>query len=79
MMRQISVALLSLCIGIYGCAGRTPNPVMPQQYGDEKKSCNAIKQELTFIEGEIQRIIPNADKTGSNVALGVAGAFLIVP
>jgi len=31
------------------------------------------------IQSEIQRLIPETDKTGKNVGLGVAGAFLIVP
>lgn len=70
---------LILCLGIYGCAGRTPNPVIAQQYGDEKKSCSAIQKELTFIESEIKRMMPESDKTGQNVALGVAGVFLLVP
>jgi len=62
-----------------GCAGRAANPVMVHQYGDDQKSCKALKHELMFIEGEITRLMPQTEKTKKNVALGVAGALLIVP
>lgn len=61
------------------CAGRTPAPVMAAQYGDQQKSCKALQFELQNIQGEMQRLLPKTDKTGQNVALGVAGAFLLVP
>lgn len=64
---------------LVGCAGRAANPVMIQQYGDEKKSCQALEREMAFIQGEIQRLIPQTEKTGKNVALGVTGFFFIVP
>ena len=34
---------------------------------------------MVFIEDEIQRLIPQTDKTGKNVALGVTGFFFIIP
>jgi hypothetical protein len=34
---------------------------------------------MAFIQGEIQRLIPQTEKTGKNVALGVTGFFFIVP
>lgn len=34
---------------------------------------------MATVQGEIQRLLPKTDKTGQNVALGVAGAFLLVP
>ena len=68
-----------LMITVVGCAGRAANPVMVNQYGDEGKSCKALEKEILFTEEEIKRLMPATDKTGKNVALGVAGAFLIVP
>ena len=68
-----------LMITVAGCAGRAANPVMVNQYGDEGKSCKALEKEILFTEEEIKRLMPATDKTGKNVALGVAGAFLIVP
>lgn len=47
-----------------GCGGRAANPVMVHQYGDEQKSCQALEQEMAFIESEIQRLVPKTDKTG---------------
>jgi len=67
---------VTLCVG---CAGRAANPVMIQQYGDDKKSCQALEREMEFIQGEIQRLVPQTEKTGKNVVLGVTGFFFIVP
>lgn len=68
-----------LMITVAGCAGRAANPVMVNQYGDEGRSCEALEKEILFTEEEIKRLMPETDKTGKNVALGVAGAVLIVP
>ena len=56
-----------------------PNPVMIHQYGDDGRSCQALEREMLFIEDEIQRLIPQTNKTGANIVLGVTGFFLIVP
>jgi hypothetical protein len=62
-----------------GCAGRPANPVMVDQIGDNKKSCLSIETEMRFVETELKRLIPETDKTGKNVGLGIAGAIFIVP
>lgn len=77
MRRQLSV--LAIFALLAGCAGRPANPVMVDQVGDTKKSCAAIQAEMRGIEGEIQRLVPQTDKTGKNVGLGIAGAIFIVP
>lgn len=77
MNKKLAVGLL--IVGLVGCAGRAANPVMVQQYGDQNKSCEAIEKELSYIESEVQRLAPKTEKTGKNVGLGVAGAFLLVP
>ncbi len=69
----ISVVLLS------ACAGKTPNPIPQRQPGDESLSCSALKQELMDNQTKITHLIPKQNKTGKNVGLGIAGAFLIVP
>jgi len=74
---MVSTALAAALLS--GCAGRAANPVMVQQYGDQAKSCQALEMDMSFIESEVQRLVPKTEKTGSNVALGVAGAFLLVP
>lgn len=77
-MKKIIGSVL-MCAVLVGCAGRTPNPVMATQYGDRSKSCKTLEFEMGTAEGEMQRLLPKTDKTGSNVALGVAGAFFLVP
>jgi UTP-glucose-1-phosphate uridylyltransferase len=62
-----------------GCAGRSPNPVPQYQPQDDQMSCAAIKQEINDNQTKITNLIPKENKTGKNVALGVAGAFLLVP
>jgi len=76
-MRLIA-ALTAVCF-LAACAGRTPNPVLITQYSDREKSCKELGFEMDDIQAEIQRLLPQKDKTAKNVALGVAGWFLIVP
>lgn len=71
-----TLVAVTLCVD---CAGRAVNPVMIQQYGDDKKSCQALEREMAFIQGEIQRLVPQTEKTGKNVALGITGFFFLVP
>lgn len=79
-MRKATITFLTAAVfTLSACGGRTANPVMVNQYGDQNKNCKAIEFEMTSIQGEIQRLLPKKDKTGKNVALGVAGWFLIVP
>jgi hypothetical protein len=70
---------LFLAVVVVGCAGKAPHPVLVQQYGDDKKSCDVLEREMTFIVGEIQRLTPLADKTVKNLAMGAASLFLQVP
>jgi len=78
-MTKNIILAITLCSFLSACAGRDPNPVMAVQYGDYKKSCKALEFEISQAENEIQRLLPKKDKMGANVALGVAGAFLLVP
>ncbi len=71
--------LLVLAAGLAGCGGRSPNPVASYQPGDEQRSCTGLKTEVASTEQEIIRLLPYEDAAGKNVALGVAGVFLIVP
>jgi len=78
-MKKFVVAVASLALLTSACAGRAANPVMTAQYGDQKKSCAGLETEMIGIQQEIARLNPQTDKTGKNVALGVTGAFLVVP
>ena len=77
-LKRCVAAILSVAM-LVSCAGRDARPVSAYQYGDEKKSCKALDMELTLTEDEMGRLLPETQKAGKNVALGVAGVFLIVP
>lgn len=80
-MKSLSrIAAVMVAAGLLSaCAGRAANPVMVQQYGDNSKSCAALEHDMAFVESEIQRLVPQTEKTGKNTALGITGFFLIVP
>lgn len=46
--KKLTVLVAAIILG--GCAGRTANPVMVQQYGDNVKSCAALEHDMAFIE-----------------------------
>jgi hypothetical protein len=73
------VALLVASLALYGCAGSTPHPVPQYQPGDNQLSCGQIVQELNDNQSKILSLLPKQNKTGKNVALGVAGAIFLVP
>lgn len=64
---------------VFGCAGRDAHPIQAYQHGDTDKSCVALEKEISYTKTEIERLVPETQKAGKNVALGVAGAFLLVP
>lgn len=79
MRKYISALAMISVLSLTACGGRTPAPVMVAQYGDQNKNCKALEYEIMNIQSEIQRLLPKTDKTGKNVALGVAGWFFLVP
>ncbi len=80
MTRKALIALgLVGAVILASCGGRAPNPVSQYQPGDEDRSCDGLRSEIAMNEAEIAKLAPHEDATGKNVALGVAGAFLLVP
>lgn len=77
-MKKIISILISVIL-LTACAGNTPNPIPQHQPGDENLNCSELRQELMDNQTKITRLIPKQNKTGKNVGLGIAGAFLIVP
>jgi len=75
--KMIFTTLMISCLA--GCAGHDANPVMVVQYGDEGLSCKGLQLSMSEAQNEMQRLIGQTNKTGQNVALGVAGAFFLVP
>ncbi|CAM4426547.1 MAG: hypothetical protein LEGION0398_MBIBDBAK_01307 [Legionellaceae bacterium] len=76
-MKKIFLSLFF--ITLMGCAGKTANPISQYQVGDDIRNCNSIKVEIADNEAAIMKLVPQENKTGKNVALGVTGAFFLVP
>ena len=70
---------ISLITILLACGGRSPNPIVSYQPGDEKRSCEGLRMEIANNEQEVAKLLPYEDATGKNVALGVTGFFLVVP
>lgn len=71
--------LLAALLFVSACAGRAANPIAAVQIGDDRRSCDALIAEMSQIDSNIAAKLPDTQKTGKNVALGVAGLFLLVP
>lgn len=79
-MKKTLALVLIISIIVAGCAHTTPNPVPLAQVGDENKSCDAIANEMQqMVNLKTQAAGDRNSQVGTNVALGIAGAFLIVP
>ncbi len=79
-MNKTVASLLVVSMICASCAHTTPNPIPIAQVGDDTRSCEGIANEMqqmintkTAAEGD------RNSQVGTNVLLGVAGAFLIVP
>lgn len=72
--------LLIASIICSGCAHTTANPVQVAQPGDDTKGCDAITNEMQqMVEAKVTAEGDRNKQVAGNVALGVAGIFLIVP
>ena len=78
-MKKLLAMLAVILLTLSGCGGKAPDPIAQYQPGDEDRSCEGLKSEIAANEAEISKMLPGEDATGKNVALGVAGAFLLVP
>lgn len=76
-MKKILAATLIASVSLLGCAGRAANPVLLDQVGDNQKSCDTLQVEMAGIQSQIQKLVPESDKTGKNVGLGIGGIFLL--
>lgn len=77
--RAICISLV-FGLSLQGCSSTPANPIPIAQVGDETKSCNAITNEMQeMITAQEMAQGDKNKQTGTNVALGVTGLFLIVP
>lgn len=77
-MNKLIASILIVTV-LTACAGRNPRPVDAMKVTDKEMACEQIQNELLLANNEISRLSVDADKTAKNVALGVAGWFLIIP
>lgn len=80
MKKILFATVLTLALVNAGCVSSTANPVPLAQVGDDSKSCNAITNEMQqMINKRLEAAGDRNAQVGGNVALGVLGAFFIVP
>lgn len=71
----LSVSLIASSLG--GCfGGRAANPVATYQPTDEGLTCSSLLMAMGECQQGVDRLIPETQKTGKNVALGVAGLIV---
>ena len=75
------VICLSLIASVFlaGCAGRKANPVAIYLPGDENRSCDGLKTEITQLQADMQGMLPKTSKEFTNALWATAGFFLIAP
>ena len=75
------VICLSLIASVFlaGCAGRKANPVAIYLPGDENRSCDGLRMEITQLQADMQGMLPKTSKEFTNALWATAGAFYIVP
>jgi len=78
-MRKVICLLLTVVMLFAGCAGREANPIATYMPGDNERSCEGLKVEMSQLDADMRRMLPKTDKGLGNVLLGAAGCFLIVP
>lgn len=78
--KSVIAGVLALSVLNAGCVSSTANPIPLAQVGDDTKSCDAIVNEMQqMINARLKAEGDRNAQVGGNVALGVLGAFLIVP
>ncbi len=79
-MNKIIAVLLAVSLITTGCASTPANPIPIAQVGDETKPCDAIINEMQqMITAQDKAAADREKQIGTNVALGITGAILIVP
>lgn len=77
---NIRLILLSFSVFLSGCVHTTPMPIQVSQPGDSMMSCQSIISEME----DMATLVKSKDselngQIAKNSALGVTGAFLLVP
>ena len=82
MKKLLIMLLLSAfaAMSVVGCGGRAANPIATKEVGDRDLDCDEIEAEMSDLDAQARRLLGEQEnKTGKNVALGVAGLFFLWP
>ena len=78
MKNAICTMLLSAILLLPSCGGRSANPISVREVGDSKMDCEDIAAEMAELDSRARRLMSEQEnKTGENVAWGVAGLILL--
>lgn len=78
-MKRVFVVITLVCF-LFACAGRTPIPIAEYQYGDDSKSCQHLKSELSQATSEIDKKEQAKKNTSAkNATLFIVGLFFLWP
>lgn len=78
-MKETICLLLVCSIFLTGCAGRDAYPIAAYLPGDERRSCESLRGEISQLQADMAALLPKTDKGVSNALWATAGVFLIVP
>jgi len=71
--------MLVCSLFLTGCGGREANPIPVYLPGDENRSCEALKAEVTQLQIDMAQLLPKTNKFGTNTLWAAAGCVAIVP
>lgn len=78
-MRAWGILLIIISVFLASCAGREPNPVSCYAPGDEKLSCESLKQEISLLQSDMLALLPKTDKSFTNTLWYAGGVMCYVP
>ena len=79
MKKLLIMLLLSAfaAMSVAGCGGRAANPIATKEVGDRELDCDEIEAEMSDLDAQARRLLGEQDnKTGKNVAIGLAGLII---
>lgn len=78
-MRASGILFVIMSLFFGGCAGREANPIPCYMPGDEKLSCESLKQEISQLQSDMLGLLPKTDKGFTNTLWAAGGVVAIVP
>jgi hypothetical protein len=75
----LSTLIISFTVSSLTACGRKPNPVATCYPTDQILTCKSLLFAMDEAQDNIDRLIPQTQKTGKNIAIGAAGILLFWP